>query len=69
MKTASQRWIDAAVVLGKDPTAKVLCPQNEDAYLEAWDQVLGNDEGGQRFARHLRCPICGAYNEMLMRRP
>lgn len=33
MKAESKKWLDAAIVLGRDPTAKVRCPVCESEYL------------------------------------
>ena len=38
----TQRWIKAAIVLGRDPSALVLCPKNLDGHLEVTDVVNGD---------------------------
>ena len=63
MNKVTERWIRAGTILAADPTAKVLCPQCGDGYLEVSDEV-GDRTGG--FDRYLRCPICDA-TEVLVR--
>jgi hypothetical protein len=57
----STRWMQAAIALSSDPEAKVLCPKNEDAYLEVYDVAF---EG--RKERWIHCPECKAANAMRM---
>ncbi|MEP6649253.1 MAG: hypothetical protein ABJA74_04975 [Lapillicoccus sp.] len=58
-----QRWVEAAKILADDPRARVLCPRNEDEYLEVTDVPLEGDT--EQVERHLRCPGCGASNSIL----
>lgn len=61
--TEWERWVEAAKILGADPTAKVRCPRHDDDFLEVIDVPLPGRPG--RVERHLRCPTCGAYNSIL----
>jgi hypothetical protein len=53
----SREWAEAAIKLGRDPAAKVLCPIRHDRYLDVFDVPF---EGGDMVDRHLICPGCGA---------
>ncbi|MDB4956214.1 MAG: hypothetical protein JWO36_3783 [Myxococcales bacterium] len=66
MKSESQKWIDAAIVLGRDPTAKVRCPVCDDAELVVRD-IYPTPEADV-FERYLECPKCGSRNIMRMKR-
>jgi uncharacterized C2H2 Zn-finger protein len=55
-----QRWVEAAKVLARDPTAQVLCPRHGDAYLQVTD--VSATEDPSQVERYLRCPVCGATN-------
>ena len=63
IRPESQRWIEAGKVLADDPTAKVLCPENGDGYLEVTDHVAATDPTKRE--RYMRCPVCGAFNILL----
>lgn len=63
MKPESRRWIEAGKVLANDPRAKVLCPENGDGYLEVTDHFAASDP--PVLERHMRCPVCGAFNILL----
>lgn len=62
----SRKWIDAAIVLGKDSTAKVQCPVCEAAELTVRDVFPTPDT--DVFERYLECPNCGARNVMRKKR-
>jgi DNA-directed RNA polymerase subunit RPC12/RpoP len=62
----SKKWIDAAIVLGKDPTATVQCPVCEAAELTVRDVFPTSD--ADVFERYLECPNCGARNVMRKKR-
>jgi predicted RNA-binding Zn-ribbon protein involved in translation (DUF1610 family) len=62
VKDERQRWVDAGIALAKDPRAVVVCPHCGKANLEVTDQSLGNHQ----LERHMRCPLCGAYNSLRM---
>jgi Zn finger protein HypA/HybF involved in hydrogenase expression len=62
-----QRWIDAATTLGKDVTAKVLCPKCQAANLDVVD--VQDTQSSHVVARIYKCPSCGAYNEVRLGRP
>jgi hypothetical protein len=66
MKTEIQRWIEAGKILSQNPRAKVLCPKNQDAELVVTDQSPLDDS--TLVERHMRCPNCGAYNSIRLRR-
>jgi hypothetical protein len=57
MRKARRGWIEAGIVLGENPGARVRCPERDDAFLEVLD--VDAPEAG-RFDRYLRCPGCGA---------
>jgi hypothetical protein len=56
-------WLDAAIRLGENPRAKVLCPQNKDAYLQVVDSEFS---GGVE--RHMFCPGCHARESLLLKK-
>ncbi len=64
MKDETRRWVEAGTVLAKDPKVIVMCPVCQKAPLEVLDQELGD----KKAERHMRCPLCGAYNCMLLDR-
>lgn len=59
-------WLDAAIVLGNDATAKVRCPVCADADLVVSDVYPASD--AHIFERYLECPSCKARNVMRMNR-
>lgn len=59
-----QRWIEAARILGEDPSAKVPCPVCGNDFLEVFDVEYGHDP--VMFDRYLTCPSCNAQ-EVLSR--
>lgn len=66
MKAESKKWLDAAIVLGRDPTAKVRCPVCESEYLTVRD--VYPDPDSDNFERYLECPNCRSRNIMRMKR-
>lgn len=60
------RWVDVVNALSENPTARVRCPEKNDAELEVTDVLIEGDP--ERIERHLRCPACGANSAVLMRR-
>jgi len=66
MKAESKIWLDAAIVLGRDPTAKVRCPVCEHEYLMVRDVYPEPDS--DLFERYLECPNCRSRNIMRMKR-
>lgn len=66
MDTEHDRWVAAGTALAIDPLARVICPRCGSASLTVQDTPLGQTGGVER---HLRCPTCGAYEAILMRRP
>jgi DNA-directed RNA polymerase subunit RPC12/RpoP len=66
MKAESKKWLDAAILLGWDPTAKVRCPVCEHEYLTVRDVCPTPDSDD--FERYLECPNCKSRNIMRMKR-
>ena len=66
MKAESKKWLDAAILLGRDPTAKVRCPVCEHEYLMVRDVYPEPDS--DLFERYLECPNCKSRNIMRMKR-
>ncbi len=62
MKEESKRWINAAIILGKNPNAKVSCPRCGQNYLKVEDVQIANT-----LERHLMCLSCNATNSILIR--
>jgi uncharacterized C2H2 Zn-finger protein len=61
----TEAWVEAATVLGADPTARVRCPVCGQADLEVHDEPIAA-VSERRWERYLSCPRCGARNVMLM---
>ncbi len=66
MRAESKRWLDAAIVLGRDPTAKGRCPVCEHECLIVRDVYPEPDS--DLFERYLECPSCKSRNIMRMKR-
>src|SRR4051812_36664987 len=64
-QAARNPWIEAAKILGLDPTARVVCPAKRDDILDVHDEVFPADR--TMMERYLTCPTCGARNIMRMR--
>jgi hypothetical protein len=62
MSEEYKRWIEATKILGTHPTTQVLCPRCQASPLAVTDQPLD----ATHKERHLRCPMCNAYNSMRM---
>jgi formate dehydrogenase maturation protein FdhE len=60
----TRRWVEAGITLSKEPKAVVMCPVCQRAPLGVMDQILGE----RKVERHMRCPLCGAYNSILLER-
>ncbi len=56
-----QRWIAAAIILGKDISAKVLCPKCQAADFDVIDV---RDPQNLVVARVYKCPSCGAHSDV-----
>jgi DNA-directed RNA polymerase subunit RPC12/RpoP len=73
---ASRRWIQAATVLSKDPTASVLCPDCGKRDLIVQDiplkwvgpKALGIEWDTPHIDRLIQCPECGSHNYILMKK-
>jgi hypothetical protein len=57
------RWLKAGIALGRDPTAKVLCPVCARSNLIVRDVPI---DGTSRIERFLICPSCYSSNAMLI---
>ena len=66
MTAESKRWIDAAILLGRDPAAKVRCPVCERDDLKVRDVYPAPDS--DVLERYLECPSCKSMNIMRMNR-
>lgn len=66
MKDESKKWLEAATVLGNDPTAKVRCPVCEHEYLTVLDAYP--EPHSDLFEKYLECPNCKSRNIMRMKR-
>lgn len=62
VKDETQRWVEAGIVLSGDTEAVAMCPACGTRPLEVRDQALGD----QKTERHMMCPLCGAYNSVLL---
>ena len=61
----NKEWLDAAILIGKEPNAAVLCPENPDhGFLAVTDHYVPSSDV---FERRLACPKCGAFNVMRKR--
>ena len=49
------KWIDAGIILGNNPTAKVTCPECNHNYLDVSDVYIAGEKSFERF---LVCPRC-----------
>jgi DNA-directed RNA polymerase subunit RPC12/RpoP len=67
MMSQTSRWRDAAIVLGRDPTAKVTCPVCGEHELQVRD--VYPFRGADMFERYLECPSCKSRNIMRMKNP
>ena len=56
----SKKWIDAGIILSKDPKMKVLCPECTQTNLEVQD--VRNQLNPNQFERIIYCPTCKAQN-------
>ena len=65
--TLAKRWLDAATILGRDPTAKVPCPVCAEANLSVRDVYPQPD--AEVFERYLECSSCGGRTVMRMKKP
>src|SRR5258706_3821984 len=59
----SEDWIEAARVLGKNPSAQLPCPKCGLAFLQVQDVPLPNEH----IDRWLKCPKCDAYGKIYMK--
>ncbi|WP_445656603.1 hypothetical protein [Achromobacter sp. NCFB-sbj8-Ac1-l] len=64
-KEMVKRWVEAGIILAKDPTAEVDCPVCQMAMLLVKD--VQRNTGSSEFERLMICPLCGAGNVLRMR--
>ena len=62
MTLTGKKWVEAARILAKDPTAIVQCPQNGDGELLVRDVV--SPDAPDIIERFLTCEKCGAWNSI-----
>ena len=56
-------WTDAGIILARNPTKEVECPNCSAANIEVSVHYVA---GLTTFERILRCPSCGAVNTLRM---
>ena len=61
---AHARWIEAARLVAAGQRQGLRCPENQDGDLEVTWAAFRDQAGGEYW---LRCPACGAHNELLIR--
>lgn len=61
---ARARWLEAARLVVADQRQELRCPENQDGDLEVTWAAFPDQAGGEYW---LRCPTCGAHNELLIR--
>jgi hypothetical protein len=59
-----KKWVEIAKIVSVDPKAIVKCPVCGVGQLLIWDEPAEHDPS--RWERHMRCPVCGATNSILM---
>jgi len=62
----NQKWLDAAKVLGRDSSEKVVCPECGHLYLQVMD--IQSNVNPLDFERYLSCPDCNARSILKMKR-
>lgn len=65
--STTKKWIEAAKILIRDPSAAVRCPERSDGFLTVRDVVARDDP--TMMERYLVCGACGASNVVRMRVP
>jgi hypothetical protein len=58
------RWLEAARMVVAGNRQGMRCPENQDGDLEVIWAGFHDQPGGEYW---LRCPECGAHNEILIR--
>jgi hypothetical protein len=61
-----KKWRDAANILGKDPTAKVKCPECNNGHLLVKDVII---EKWNKLDRYMQYDSCSLYNVLTMEIP
>ena len=59
MEGKRELWVKAAILLSKNPKAKVLCPECQIGYLIVRDEPI---EGWDKIDRYMICDNCGEFN-------
>jgi predicted RNA-binding Zn-ribbon protein involved in translation (DUF1610 family) len=63
----SKKWLEAGIVLAKDPNAKVVCPECAEGTLEVQD--VRGELDPDVVERIMKCPVCGKFNALRLKRP
>jgi len=63
LKGVMDAWSKAAIILGHDPDAVVLCPECEIGYLKCKDEVFKSKD---KVDRYMICNNCGRCNVLTM---
>jgi len=58
------RWLEAARQVVGGHQQGLRCPEHQDGDLEVTWAAFPDQPGGEYW---LRCPVCGAHNEVLIR--
>jgi uncharacterized protein YbaR (Trm112 family) len=59
MEKETKQWIDAGLILQRDPLAIVACPSCENGKLIVKDEAI---KGTNKIDRYLICDNCGKWN-------
>jgi len=63
MTEKSKKWLEAAKILGKDPSQRVVCPECGIGHLQVKDEPIVN---WNKIDRYLICDNCEKWNVMTM---
>jgi uncharacterized C2H2 Zn-finger protein len=67
MNEETQRWVKAGSLISEDPKGLVKCPKCQKEYLEVQD--IRDRSDPELLERYMKCPLCGAWNVLRLRRP
>lgn len=65
MNETSQKWLEAAKILIKDPTVKITCPECNKGTLIVKDEEFSETQ----IDRYLICDNCGRSEVITMSKP
>lgn len=65
-KGKNKKWIDAVVVLEKNPQAEIVCPECQNGILQIKDEPI---KVWKKIDRYLICSSCGKWNVATMNDP